>query len=185
LAVFRSSNILANSNFPLNAALDEFMNLNLWKQNGSISIWRYKPLNKNFPGWHMSADKEGYESLLQFLNLLELSPVGSKRTLKLIKPDIWSASTTLKKTPEKKVLIALSSSIDDWHLKTEQDRLLFSIGVQQIHVLKAGIMDAKNGEYDFSVGAKDGQTCGFGNIHLTSHSSRTNNSWFCSLRSLL
>ena len=141
--------------------LDEFMNLNIWKQNGSISIWRYNPLNKNFPGWHMSADKEGYESLLQFLNLLELSPVGSKRTLKLTKPDVWSASTTLKKTPEKKVLITLSSSIDDWHLKTEQDRLLFSIGVQQISLLKTGIMDARNGEYDFSVGAIDGQNMWF------------------------
>jgi len=109
----------------------------------------------------MSADKVGYESLLEFLYLLEKSPVGSKRTLKLVKPDIWSASSTLKKTPEKKVLIELSGSDDNWHLETQPDKLLFNIGVQQIPVLTAGIMDAKKGEYDFSVGAIDGQNMWF------------------------
>ena len=161
MALFRASTSIANNFCPLKWALDELMNLNLWKQNGSISIWRYKPLNKNFPGWHMSADKAGYESLLEFLNLLEQSSVGSKRTLNLVKPDIWSASSTLKKMPEKKVLIILSSLDDHWLLETEPDRLLFNIGVQQISVLKAGILDAKNGEFDFSVGAIDGQNIWF------------------------
>jgi len=113
------------------------MNLNLWRQKGRISIWRYEPLNKNFPGWHLSADKVGYESLLELLNLLELSPFGSKRTLKLVKPDICLASSMLKKTPEQKILITLSDLGAHWQLKAGRDKLLFNIGVQKISILKA------------------------------------------------
>ncbi|WP_284246654.1 hypothetical protein [Thalassotalea insulae] len=109
----------------------------------------------------MSADKIGYENFLDFLKLLEDSPVGSKRTLNLVDPDVWSASSTLKKTPEKKVLVSLSNEDDCWHLKSEQSKLHFYIGIQKIPVLKAGIIDALNGKYDFSVGATGGQNLWF------------------------
>jgi len=161
LVLFASLSIITNYYLPLSGALDELMNLNLWKQKGCISLWRYDPINKNFPGWHMNADKVGYESLLEFLHLLEQSPVGSKRTIKLVNPDIWSASSMLKKTPEQKVLISLAGTNEEWRLKNEQDKLLFSIGAQQISVFKTGIMAALKGEYDFSVGAIDGQNIWF------------------------
>ncbi|MFT5083714.1 MAG: hypothetical protein ACI9Y1_001763 [Lentisphaeria bacterium] len=40
------------------------MNLNPWKLNGSISIWRYEPINRKIPGWHLIADNNRYDSLL-------------------------------------------------------------------------------------------------------------------------
>lgn len=67
----------------------------------------------------------------------------------------------VKKTPEQKILITLSDLGAHWQLKAGRDKLLFNIGVQKISILKAGIMDAINGEYDFSVGAINGQNIWF------------------------
>jgi hypothetical protein len=141
--------------------LDEIMHLNTWKKKGSISIWRYEPKKNNFPGWHMTADSAGYDSLLELLELLKASAPESKRTLALEVPDRWSASSELKKTAEKKVVIQLTGSEECWKLTNEDGKLFITLNVQGISILFNGIEQAKSGAYDFSVGGINGQNLWF------------------------
>jgi hypothetical protein len=133
------------------------MNLNQWKKKGSIAIWRYHPINKNFPGWHMTACTVGYHSLLEYLSLLDASPLGSYRTIKLDRPDVWSASSKLKKTGELKVIISLIEANDFWQLVNEEGKLFVTISKSNLNLLTDGIRMTIAGEYDFSVGKTSGQ----------------------------
>ncbi len=142
-------------------ALDDYMNINTWTLKGSISIWRYEPINKNFPGWHMTADDDGYGSLLELIELLEKSDIGSKRTVTLSKPEPGLACADLKETPEKKVVISLGEPEAQWSLENGDDNLFFKLGLQSLARLRSGIVSAKNGDYDFSVSAPGGQNLWF------------------------
>jgi hypothetical protein len=137
------------------------MHLNDWKKQGTIAIWKYKPVNRNFPGWHMSCDSLGYDSLLSLLDLLSKQLPAGKRTLKLDKPDIWSASSSLKKTAEAKAMISLSVDDDKWCLSNENGKFLVSVGVNKLNGLVDAIKLAKSGEYDFSFGGTKGQNLWF------------------------
>lgn len=137
------------------------MNLNDWKLKGSISIWRYEPLKKNFPGWHMTATHDGYDSILSLIELLEASPFGSKRTIELVAPDAWSASSELKKTAEQKVIIYLVESDSHWLLESIDGKLHLKLGLSSLSCFRKGILDARNGKYDFSVGGTKGQNLWF------------------------
>lgn len=137
------------------------MNLNTWKKEGAISIWRYEPKKKNFPGWHMTADSIGYESLIELLSLLKNSIAESKRTIELDSPDGWSASTELKKTPEKKVVIQLIDGGEQWKLKNEDGKLIIMLNKLGVSLFLGGIERAKSGDYDFSIGGTKGQNLWF------------------------
>lgn len=137
------------------------MDINHWAKTGRISIWRYEPVNRNFPGWHMTADKLGYESLKNLIQCFKESSAGTKRTITLDKPDRNLASTKLAKTVEAKVVIELSSKENDWHLKNEGPKLKINIGLAKLGELLSGIQRAQSGSYDFSVGGLKGQNLWF------------------------
>jgi len=137
------------------------LNINQWKKKGNIAIWRYAPLRKNFPGWHITCDKLGYVSLIGFLELLRSSPVGAKRTISLDEPNINSSSTSLKKTAESKVVISLSSEPDFWNLKNEDGKLYLSLGMNSLKGLIDAVSEAEAGSYDFSFGSLKGQNLWF------------------------
>ena len=85
--------------------LGAFVDIHDWSKSGNIAIWRYEPQAKNFPGWHMSCDSEGYKSLYELLSLFLDSDPMIKRTLVLDTPDPYIASSTLKKTMQNKLVI--------------------------------------------------------------------------------
>lgn len=109
----------------------------------------------------MTCDKFGYESLIDLLQLLRSSSVGAKRTIALDEPDIYSASTSLKKTAENKVVIGSCNEPEYWNLKNEDGKLYLSIGIDSINGLIAAIKKAEAGEYDFSFGGTKGQNLWF------------------------
>ena len=137
------------------------MNINSWSKSGKIAIWRYEPKKKNFPGWHMACDSEGYQSLKLLLSLLSESDSLTKRTLVLDEPDLFSASSTLKKTKQDKLVVIKSESSENWHLKNENGKLTLEIGAHKLNELVSGINNAIDGKYDFSVGSSGGQNLWF------------------------
>lgn len=137
------------------------MNLNTWKKEGLISIWRYEPKERSLPGWHMTADSSGYDSLVVLLNLLKNSAPESKRTIALDTPSKWLVSAELKKTPEEKVLIQLTVGEEAWKLRSEDGKLIVTLNLHGISLFLSGIEQAKSGEYDFSIGGIKGQNLWF------------------------
>jgi len=132
-----------------------------WSKSGKIAIWRYEPQAKNFPGWHMSCDSEGYKSLNELLSVFLDSESMKKRTLVLDTPDPYIASSTLKKTMQNKLVIVKSSDDSQWLLSDDCGKLILDIGSGKITELMGGVNDALTGKYDFSVGATNGQNLWF------------------------
>lgn len=109
-------------------------------------------MRKNFPGWHVTATDDGYGSILRLIKLLETSPFGSKRTFELVAPDAWSASSELKKVAEQKVVISLVEPDSHWSLESIDGKLHVKLGLSSLSSLHNGILDARKGKYDFSIG---------------------------------
>jgi len=109
----------------------------------------------------MTCDKLGYESLIELLELFCSSSVGAKRTLTLDKPDIYSASSSLKKTAENKVVISSHKESEYWNLRNEDSKLYLFIGINSSKGLICAIKKAEAGEYDFSFGGTKGQNLWF------------------------
>lgn len=103
----------------------------------------------------------GYESLIDSLQLLCSSSIGAKRTVALDEPDIYLASTSLKKTAENKVVIWSHNESEYWNLKNEDGKLYLSIGLNSLNGLIGAIKKAETGEYDFSFGGTKGQILWF------------------------
>jgi hypothetical protein len=57
-----------------------------WRQQGTIFLWRYRDRPRNDPGWHLSADPAGAVSLLQLLRLMRDSSYSSEQIIGISPP---------------------------------------------------------------------------------------------------
>jgi hypothetical protein len=60
--------------------------LGSWKQEGRISLWRYRRSPRMYAGWHFAADKNACASLLRLCDILSKSTEPSHRTLTVTDP---------------------------------------------------------------------------------------------------
>jgi hypothetical protein len=60
--------------------------LGSWRQEGRISLWRYRNAAKMYASWHFSADKEGCASLLMLLDIFANEAIAAHRTLAVTDP---------------------------------------------------------------------------------------------------
>jgi hypothetical protein len=60
--------------------------LGSWKQEGRISLWRYRRPPRMYAGWHFAADKNACASLLRLCDILSKSTEPSYRTLTVTDP---------------------------------------------------------------------------------------------------
>ena len=109
----------------------------------------------------MTATDNGYGSILRLIKLLGVSHFGAKRTFELVAPDPWSASSELKKVAEQKVVISLVEPDSHWSLESIDGKLHVKFGLSSLSSLHNGILDARNGKYDFSIGGTKGQNLWF------------------------
>jgi hypothetical protein len=60
--------------------------LGSWRQEGRISLWRYRKPARMYADWHFSADKIGCASLLRLLDILYGAKFPAHRTLTVTDP---------------------------------------------------------------------------------------------------
>jgi len=54
-----------------------------WRQEGRISLWRYRRMLRMYAGWHFAADPAGCTSLLALLSLLRAASQPAQRMVQL------------------------------------------------------------------------------------------------------
>ena len=127
-----------------------------WKQEGTVSLWRYTEFPKKFGGWHITANSDGISSLLALLQLLAGTP-GAYRTVAVIPPSpavlrvpnfqkgdaLWSA-------PAKWRLQCTSE--DTWQFPLELEPATLTVGGKFLQQLEAGLRGIPKGEGDFGIG---------------------------------
>ena len=131
-----------------------------WKQRGAISLWRYTENERNYPGWHLSANSAGCESLIALIEVLSADGAGATRSVKLMPPTPAilgvpnnKHGTAKFKAPEK-LRISFSGVSDHWLFPQQLEPAELSFGHDWIARLRNGLAGIPNGIGDFSIGGE-------------------------------
>ena len=122
--------------------------------SGSISLWRYRENVRNYPGWHLSADRRGGESLHALL--LALRSTSGHRTVPITRP-----TAEVLSVPNNKNGTAKWIAVDKWRIEyaeanhwafTQKGELaLLTIGTEDMADLIAGVATMQ-ADGDYSIG---------------------------------
>jgi hypothetical protein len=130
----------------------------VWKQEGRISLWRYTANERNYPGWHLNADKAGCASLLALLQELAGRP-GAHRTVQISAPDPTQLSVPNNQggrapwlAPEK-LRVSCSPEPQVWSFPPDLEPACLAVGASWLEPLREGIAGISNGRGDFSIGS--------------------------------
>jgi len=129
-----------------------------------ICIWRYKESTRNYSGYHLSADKEGCQTLRKKLNQIQTSTVVS-----LSAPDAKVLSVPNKQGGRAKVVSGqkLRFHTDDTLIhncfRWEEDGSTWHLTCSREMIAKLiqGIDDIERGEGDYAIGDERGQNLWF------------------------
>ena len=130
----------------------------MWKQEGRISLWRYTANERNYPGWHLNADKAGCASLLALLQELTGSP-GAQRTVQISAPGPAQLSVPNNQggrapwlAPEK-LRVSCCSEPQMWGFPPDSEPACLTVGASWLEPLRLGIRGIPEGRGDFSIGS--------------------------------
>lgn len=137
-----------------------------WKQTGSVALWRYTENQRNYPGWHLSADDTGCASLIALLDAFSTDGIAGNRTVSITSPtpeilavpNNWSASFV---APDK-LLISVSDTPSQWSFPESLDPAELTIGADWLPKLRLAIAGIPRGEGDYSIGVSNA-----GSLRLT------------------
>ena len=129
-----------------------------WNQDGSISLWRYTENERNYPGWHLSADARGGTSLSTLLQALAADGPSTTRTINLDPPTTPVLAVpnnrggrARHRAPTKlRVGFAKDSSLWSFPATLEPAQLVF--GYDWLAPLLEGIEAISQGRGDYSIG---------------------------------
>jgi hypothetical protein len=127
-----------------------------WKQSGTIALWRYAERERNFRGWHMTANREGCASLLSLIDAMISDAVPQTRVVRLTTPTDQDLSVL---HPSKrnvivpaKLRLTMSGSASEWQFPEDSEPAALKIGQDRISALRLGIEDIARGRGDYSIG---------------------------------
>ena len=136
-----------------------------WKQAGSIALWRYKENQRNFPGWHLTADAAGCASLIALLDAFASDGGSSSRTLTVQAPTLAILSVPNNRSSAwrspSKLRLSLSASPSEWSFPESLEPAALTFGSEWLPDLRQAIAGIPRGQGDYSIGRP-----GNGNLQL-------------------
>jgi hypothetical protein len=135
-----------------------------WRQQGRIFLWRYRDKPRNYPGWHLSADAPGAQSLVELCRLMEGAQFSSETSIIISDPTAsvlsvpnyirgaakWqSAHRWTIEYPKGKV------APGEWQIRFSGEELRLRVGGGTLEQLERGIEDIRNGHGDYTIGSDD------------------------------
>ena len=139
--------------------------VNKWRQQGRIYLWRYAGTSRNHSGWHMTADEVGCQSLLDLLDIMRDAQYAAKRTVQLTRPGERELTSGCSARPRPATRLELSHSKPKmapahWCLAVEGARVTLELGAERLEELREGIQGIPSGNGDYCIG-DDGQELWF------------------------
>lgn len=130
------------------------------KKEGKIYFWRYTENTRNYPGWNISFDDDGFTFLNRLLNLMQKSQWPSKKSISTDPPTekvllgvnnsggraSWKTVKTLSIQYKKK-----SPYPNLWRLNEEEQALTISMGSNKLNEFITAIIDTKKDHGDFAI----------------------------------
>jgi hypothetical protein len=130
-----------------------------WKHSGSVWLWRYGADDRNYPGWHLTADSTGAASLGNLLETLAEPNQPAFRTVQLCRPTPAILAVPNNRhadwTAPAKLRIAVAENLNEWVFICTDTTAQLTLGLNWIPVFKRAVSQIPSGEGDFSIGPKD------------------------------
>ena len=132
----------------------------LWKQAGRVSLWHYTENDRNYPGWHLTADAAGCASLVALLDALVADGIPASRSVAITPPSKAQLGVPNNQSGSAawrapgKLRVSFSGSRADWLLMLDQEQAVITFGSDWLAPLREGISGIPLGRGDYSIGAK-------------------------------
>jgi hypothetical protein len=129
-----------------------------WKQSGKVSLWYYTENERSFPGWHLTADRVGCESLIALLDALAAEGIAASRLVEVRPPSKAQLGIPNNKSglaawkAPNKLRIAFSENPQEWSFPLDLDPAVLTIGSDWLAPLREGISGIPHGHGDYSIG---------------------------------
>ncbi len=129
-----------------------------WKQAGSVSLWHYTQNERNYPGWHLTADAAGCASLVALFDALAADGIPADRSVAIKPPSMAQLGVPNNKSglaawrAPSKLRISFSATPADWSFPLDLDPAVFTIGSDWVAPLRKGISGIPHGHGDYSIG---------------------------------
>lgn len=126
------------------------------KHTGRVYIWKFIPENRNYPGWNLTADIEGCNSLIKLLQQMQLASFPSHKTIITHPATINQVKAATDNKPFETVgRIALKFRKGEqqlWQTEERNDVLEIRFGEREMQLLQTALQRIIKGEGDFAIG---------------------------------
>lgn len=146
---------------PLNSGVRQLVKLQSqsWQQSGSVMLWRYTENQRNFPGWHLTADPPGCASLIALLDAFAADGTPISRTLTVTAPTQATLAVPNNRSAAPvvpaKLRISFSQTATGWSFPQSINPAELSVGADWLPVLRQAIAGIPRGKGDYSIGPPD------------------------------
>ncbi len=120
-------------------------NVDKWKQEGRLYLWRYTENTRNYPGWHLTADDACCHSLADLIERMLSARWSSQKPLVLTPPtkEVLRVPNNRGgearwKSPAGLILKYPKGKVGDEHiaLETNIDTIILSVGKLKLELLR-------------------------------------------------
>lgn len=133
--------------------------INKLKVKGKIYIWKYLENSRNYPGWNITTDKIGGESLLELIDLMITCKWSSKKTFQTIEPNKNQLNVPNNKNGKaewksvQNLTLNLKKEIepDFWEIIDKGNEIEISLGNNSLLKLEKAIKRILNNDGDFAI----------------------------------
>ena len=129
-----------------------------WKQTGNVSLWRYTENERNYPGWHLTADTAGCDSLIALLDALVSDGIPAFRAVEITPLSKAQLGVPNNKSglaawrSPGKLRVTFSSDPAEWSFPPDLEPAVLAIGSDWLAPLQEGISGIPHGRGDCSIG---------------------------------
>lgn len=129
-----------------------------WKQSGNVSLWYYTGNERNYPGWHLTADAAGCDSLIALIDALAAYGCAAARSVEIRPPSSAQLKVPNNKSglaawqAPSKLRIAFSEDPELWSFPLVLEPAALILGSDWLAPLRDGISGIARGRGDYSIG---------------------------------
>ncbi len=127
-----------------------------WKQSGQIALWHYAERNRNYEGWHLTANDQGCGSLSDLIDAMMIDGEGATRSIHIVAPT--PAMLAVPNCPIRKIIapsafrITVASDPNAWTFPEASEHARLDVGIDWLPLLRDGMSDIRKGLGDYSIG---------------------------------
>jgi hypothetical protein len=123
---------------------------------GNLYTWEFKERNPNMKCWNFTADKIGCDSLIELLELMNISTYPSRKTIKAANPTSQIAVPNNRNTQWQSKnsidLTHLKSESGIWSIDVKRDSIEIKLDVPKLKEFQQAIEKIRIDKGDFAIG---------------------------------